>query len=242
MTHSLHHKPFILTDFSDKPVVRPKPEEPVQQEAQPPVAPQEKPKPKAPVKPTFSEEELLAAQKEAEELGRMKGEMAAKREWDQEVLKREEAVRESNDRVAEVLSGLMTRIDEELAAQEKARVRQRGDLSGIVMMIARKLSGAALDSQPLGAVEGMVNDCMVMLAGEARLAIRVHEALAEPLKAHLEKMPREGQEVEVLVDAQMQPGDCQIQWPGGKAERDQEELWKEMEGIVQRALSPPDKD
>lgn len=210
--------------------MRQKPELQKAQEAQPQPAEVPQAEPEAPPPPSFSEEELLAAQQEAEKLGRQKGYEDAKREWDEAAIAREA-------QIIALLEGLTTHMDAELAEQVRHRNALRGDMSGIVLMIARKLVAGALDSQPVGAVEPMVNECLALLAGEGKLTLAVHEGLVEAMQQYLARIPREGQPVEVVADARMQPGDCRIQWPGGKAERSQEALWSEMEKIVERALS-----
>lgn len=220
----LHYRPFVFPEFSD---AAPPPAAQAGAEPEADLPPAE---PEAPPAPSFGEEELLAARREAEELGRQKGYEDAKREWDEKAIARE-------TQIMALLEGLAARLDGELAEQERHRNALRGDMAGIVLMIARKLVAGALDTQPLGAVEPMVDDCLALLAGEGRLGITVHDTLVEPLTAYLAAQPREGQVIEVLADPRMQPGDCRIQWPGGKAERSQEALWSEMEKIVSRALS-----
>lgn len=217
-SHQLRHKPFVFRDFAarEEPPA-PLPPNPVE-ELPPPV-------------PGFSEEELLAAQKEAEAIGRAKGYEDAKREWDEMAVVRE-------TQIIALLESLMGRMDSELEANRAAQDSMRGDMANIVLMIARKLAGNALDSQPLGAVEAMVDECLMMLAGEAKLSIAVATELEGPLRQWLERLPRvDRPTVDVVVDARMQPGDCRIQWPGGKAERNQDVLWKEMEAIVIRTMA-----
>ena len=214
------HKPFVFQDFA-----RAVPQvEPERDEQQPDaVAPES-------AAPGFSEEQLQAARAEGEAAGREKGRAEAREE--QAAL-----VTAQNAQVLATLESLLARVDEEVAAYEAMREVLRGEMAGIVLAIARKLAGNALEAQPLGAVEGMVNECMTMLAGESRLSIAVCAELEAPLKEYLVQLRRDGQVMEVVADRKMQPGDCRIQWPGGKASRQQEELDKEIEGIVTRALS-----
>lgn len=225
-SQGLNYKPFVFQEFSDAaPAAAQKTAE---QRVAMPVEPQE------PVAPSFSEEELQAAQKEAEVIGRRKGYEDAKREWDEKTLAHE-------TQLIALLEGLTAQMDAELATQEKQRQNQRADMANIVLMIARKLVANALDSQPIGSVEPMINDCLAMLAGEGKLTILVSAELQQPLVEWLGRVHRQGQVIEVVADPQMQVGDCRIEWPGGKAERSQDALWKEMEKIVERALSSPTK-
>lgn len=214
----LQHKPFVFRDFAEREAPPAPP---------PPNLVEELPLPT----PGFSEEELLAAQKEAEAIGRQKGYEDAKREWDEMVIARE-------TQVIALLESLLGRMEGELEANRTAQNAMRSDMADIVLTIARKLAGNALDAQPLGAVESMVDECLSMLAGEAKLSIVVAKELEEPVRAWLERLPRmDRPAIDVVADARMQPGDCRIQWPGGKAERDQEALLSEIEAIVTRTLS-----
>jgi flagellar assembly protein FliH len=229
MIDKLHHKPFVFQNFSDAEPLQEKSTSFIQEQAPKlPVEPQE------PVAPSFSEEELQAAQREAEVIGRQKGYEDAKREWDERALAREA-------QIIGLLENLTNRLEGEITQQQKQRASQQADMANIVLMIARKLVNNALDTQPINSVEPIVRECLAMLPGEAKLSIAVSEQLKEPLCAYLKMASHEGQTIEVIADPQMQAGDCRIQWPGGKAERQQEALWNEMENIVKRALAPSEK-
>lgn len=218
MQPQLQHKPFVFRDFAAR-------EEP------PPPPPPNPVDELPPPAPGFNEEELLAAQKEAEAMGRAKGREDAKREWDEMAIARE-------TQIIALLESLLGRMEAELQSNRTTQDAMRGDMANIVLMIARKLVGNALDAQPLGAVETMVDECLTMLAGEAKLSIAVAKELEEPLRAWMERLPRMDRPViDVIGDVRMQPGDCRIQWPGGKAERNQEALMKEMEAIVMRTMT-----
>jgi flagellar assembly protein FliH len=178
----------------------------------------------------FSEEEMLAAQKEAEAIGHKKGRAEALAEQDA-------AAAAQQAQIASLLESLLVRIDAEVQTAHEAQEALKGQMAGIVMQLARKLAGKALETTPEAAVLPMIDECMAMLAGQARLSIVVAEEVAEPLQKHMAALQHQGQAIDVLADKAMQVGDCRIQWPGGKAERSQQELLNELEGIVQRALS-----
>lgn len=227
MTQGLQHTPFVLPEFSDSVPAGREAHDFVPNKA---TKDEPAPEPQAPPPPSFSEEELQAAQREAQEIGRLKGIEEAKNEWNEQAAQREA-------QLIALLEGLAARMDAEVQANQAQRTNQRSDMANIVLMIAGKLVGSALQTQPLGAIESTINECLSMLAGEARLSIVVSADLEAPLKEHLARQHRE-QVIEVIADPAMQIGDCRIQWPGGKAERDQEALWQEMERIVTRALAP----
>lgn len=219
------HKPFVFEDFAHARPARSAREEFEASSKEPAPAVEE-------VAPTgFSEEELLAAQKEAEEIGRQKGRAEMQKEQDA-------ATAQQNAQILALLEGVSARLDSEIAEQNAARESLRGDVAEIVLAIADKLAGHNLESNPLGAVERMVNECLTMLAGEARLSIAVCPALKDPLERHLAQLHSESgeQALDVVADEAMQAGDCRIQWPGGKATRSQAELRREIEEIVERAF------
>ncbi|MCH2547958.1 MAG: hypothetical protein MK052_10170 [Alphaproteobacteria bacterium] len=224
VSQGFHHKPYELQDFTNSVAPREQPEKPATPKDE--VAPQE------PVAITFSEDELKAAQKEAIEMGRKKGYAAAKQEA-------EEAAQAHDVQIMALLEGLMGRIDAQIEEQNQQREGLRRDLANIVIMVSRKLVGNAIDTQPLDSIEPMVNECLTMLVGEPHLNITVSEALQAPLEKYIGRLQRQGQVIEVVTDPQMQVGDCKIEWTGGKAERDQDDLWKSIERIVTRAISLP---
>lgn len=226
-TQGFSYQPFVFEDFS-----RPAPKtQPVDEESVPEVqAPAAEP-----VKAGYSEEELQAACAEAEARGRAQGLEQARAEHEAG-----DAAR--NAGILTLLEGLAARMDEEVSAFAAARESMRAEMAKVVLLMARKLAGNALDAQPLGAVEGMVTECLTMLAGEPRLSIAVCPQLEEPLRGFVAQVQREGQVVTVTADPALQPGDCRIQWPGGKAHRDQEELRRDIEGIIERALSVRSSD
>lgn len=225
-SHGFMHRPFPLPDFSSGIAADTAPRQGDEK-------PEAEPAPAQPEEPEvmrFSEEEMQAACKEAEEMGRQKGLAEAKQAQDAEQAAQ-------NAQIAALLDSLNARMGEEVAAYENLRESLRSEMAGIVLLVARKLAGNALDTQPLGAVEGMINDCLTMMAGETRLAITVAEPLKAPLEQHLATLHTNGPVLEVRGSAAMQPGDCRIEWPGGKAERNQEKLREEMEAIIKRALT-----
>lgn len=221
------HRPFVFEDFTHTRPARAalKEEfEPTEAELAAQTALEEE------VAAGFSEEELLAAQKEAEEIGRQKGRAEMQQEHDA-------AAAQQNAQILALLQTLTERLDAEVAEQNNAREALRGEMAEIVLAIAEKLSGRNLETHPLGMVEAMVNECLIMLAGEARLSIAVCPALKEPLERHLATLEQGGEQVlEVVGDVSLQSGDCRIQWPGGKAARSQAELRREIEEIVERAF------
>jgi len=183
--------------------------------------------------PAISEEELAAIRQEAYEQGRADGRRDAEAMIDI-------GSQQLTQQLQATFVALNAKLDVELAAVAEAAKQQRKEVGTLVLLLARKLAGNALTAQPLGAVEPMISECLNMLGGENTLRVSITPSLVEPLKAYLAEHRRTGQELVVEADPKLQVGDCRILWPGGKAERNHEAIWREIEKIVTRSMSPQD--
>lgn len=223
----LHYRPLNLQNFSEPTpeVLRARAEEEKRKSAPP-----------EPEVPSFSEEELLAAQKEAEALGFEKGKAQGIREAESANAKREE-------QLTAAVQALTARLEEELAQQRQQHETQQEDVAVLIRSAVRKLTGTALDQLPLAPIEPMISECLTMLAGEARIEIYVAADLAPLLEEKLATRPAgDRQVVKVMPDAALQVGDCRVEWPSGKAERNHEALWAEIDGIISRASGGKSSD
>lgn len=140
----------------------------------------------------------------------------------------------------------MARIEEQVAhliSQYDALVaEQSGELSELVLMIARKIAGDALDANAAGAVAGLVNRCLPIVYGKPRVTIELEPAMQvaveASLRAQLEKAGFEGV-IEFRAIAGMEPSDVRIDWGNGAAQRNTASIWQEIEALLQQVpLSP----
>lgn len=235
MSGRFEYKPFTLKDFST-PESKIAPEDafvPAFPSAVTSAEPVEEVVEVVEAEPAISEEELAAIKQEAYERGRADGRRDAEATFDA-------GAQQLRQELQATFAALNERLDVELTAAAEAAQRQRKEVGTLVLLLARKLAGNALTAQPLGAVEPMISECLNMLVGENTLRVSVASSVVEPLKAYLAEHRRTGQELVVEADAKLQVGDCRILWPGGKAERNHEAVWREIEKIVTRSMSPQD--
>lgn len=183
-----------------------------------------------PQAPVFSEEELAKAREEGRREGYIQGKVDAETAFNH-------ALREQQQSLALLVSDLMSRIDVEVGHIQQMHEQQRKEVGTLVLLLAKKLVGNALTSQPLGALEPTIAECMTLLQGQAHVSIAVEPALVETVRSYVAVHAREGRMVEVIADDKLSSGDCRIQWPGGKAERNQGALWREAERIIARTMS-----
>lgn len=180
-----------------------------------------------PPAPTFSEEDLAAARETAFAEGKAAG-IA-------------EAEASQTRRLADGIDVLLPQfagLTEELAQLDAARHR---DSLEAAMTVVRKLFPRLARDHGLAEMQAVVDDCLERLRDEPRLMIRSADqdldALKERIEASAAQCGFEGKLV-FLVDERIPAGDLRIEWADGGAERDMAGLWKEIDGVIARALAP----
>lgn len=217
-----HCKPFQLKDFAQMEEERRLAELAVMQAIE---------AAKTPIVPTFSEAEIMAAKQQGFADGFSQGHAKGRAEID-----REQEVRELQ--LTQVLQMVAQGLGNEIGVFRKHQAAHVKYSADVVLMVARKLAGQALESQPLAAIEGMVSECIEMLMGKAQVTLVVHPDLSELLQNYLTTHVPVTEKMKLIIvgDAKLAKGDCRIEWPGGAAERHTEALWQEMETVIKRAF------
>jgi flagellar assembly protein FliH len=159
-------------------------------------------------KPQFTEADLAAARGEGQQAGFAMG--------------REQAMRETARRVADALEAAaeaLARID---VAQARMVGEIRADAARLALAIAAKLAPALIARRPLEEIEAVISDCLAQLPAEPRVAVRVAEALVEPLAERIDGIVRRtgfSGAVVLLGEPELAPGDARVEWADGGAER-----------------------
>ena len=179
-----------------------------------------------PPPPTYSEEELEAARQSAFAEGKAAGFAEA-----------EEA---QSRRIAEMIAALPQHL-QSLAAEIEAQVdtRRRSTLEAAITVV-RKLFPRLARDNGLDEVCAVVDSCLERLRDEPRLVIRCADADLDALKERIEaSVQRSGFEGKLvfLADEAIASGDMRVEWADGGAERNQADLWKEIDAIIARALA-----
>lgn len=189
----------------------------------------------APPPPVFGEADMEHARDAAKKMGYAEGFEAGIAQANTE------AVGTARD-----LAHHMARIEEQLArllAQYNELVTQQSaEISELVLMIARKVAGDALDANAARSVAELVNRCLPVVYGKPRVMIDLEPAMLvavqDSLRAQLEKAGFEGT-IEFRSVEGMEPSDVRIDWGNGAANRNTAVIWQEIEALLQQVpLSP----
>ncbi|MDJ0607960.1 MAG: FliH/SctL family protein [Kiloniellales bacterium] len=175
--------------------------------------------------PSFGVEELA----EAERKGYAAGEAAG----------RAEALAGAEQSAAAALSAIeqqLSRLGEDAA--QSARQREERAIR-VAVSVVRKLFPSMAAQGGLAEIEGLVEHCLASLEDEPRVVVRVPDAQLDALKARLDGIAAgcgfEGRIV-LLSEAGLGPADARVEWADGGAEHDSQELWAEIDEVLDRAL------
>lgn len=181
-------------------------------------------------KPTFTQEQIDAAQKEGYEQGVAAG---------------KKAVLESQQQYTNLL---LTEINDKLLDLHKASREiwqgQLHEMHQVALVIARKIMPRYIERFGLEEVEAIVEKVIRDMSREPRLVIRVGEAQFDDARERINKIAEgkayEGKVV-ILGDAELGPSDCRIEWADGGIERDVRTLWDEIDRVLSEVQTPETK-
>jgi flagellar assembly protein FliH len=200
--------------------------------------------PPPPPPPTYSESELEAARARAFEEGRAAGAREERQTLNQESADREAALINASNKIEQVLIALGVEQQNFLKAQTQVLTR-------LAMTVAHKVAGRALSQNPLIEIEGMISTALQQLGSKMPLQVFVHPGLVHFMESvYAEKavyLPSGAMHISFHGDTAITHlDDCRVQWPNGMLSRSQNEIWEQIETILQAfdpvaatAVAPP---
>ncbi|MEZ5788072.1 MAG: FliH/SctL family protein [Xanthobacteraceae bacterium] len=168
-----------------------------------------------------------AALAEAEARGRQAGLVAAEAQ---------ERTRAERQRAAafDRISAALTRLAGELPALAGRLETESVD---VAIAVARQLAPALIAREPLAEVSALVAACLRELTAAPHVVIRLNEALYPTARERLAELARacgfDGRLV-VLGEADIAPGDCQIEWADGGVIRERAAIEAAIAETVER--------
>lgn len=189
----------------------------------------------APPPPVFHEADMEHAREAAKKIGYAEGFEAGIAQANTEAQGTARDLAQHMARIEQRVASLVAQYDALIAEQSS-------ELSQLVLMIARKVAGDALDANAANAVAGLVNRCLPIIYGKPRVTLELEPAMlggVEPLlRAQLEKSGFEGS-IEFRAVEGMDPSDVRVDWGNGAASRTTASIWQEIEALLQQVpLSP----
>ena len=182
-------------------------------------APAEPPKPE--IKLEFTQAQLDAAREE----GYIQGHSTALEEAG---TSREHYVADAINLIAQNLA----KLDENQRAANDALAN---DAMRMAYGVISKLLPEFSRQNALENVEGFIRQILPVAVGEPRLLIRAHEMIANELDERLKDVFARASfqgHYSVVVDYELQPGDCRVEWDGGGADRDEARIWHNIREVI----------
>ena len=180
-----------------------------------------------PAKPKFGEEDL--------EKARTEGFAAGKESGRQEVM---QSIEQQISTALNAISGQLTGLSQ---AQVQASERQACSAVEAALTVMRKMFPHLAGRHGLAEIESVVCDCLERLRTEPRIVIRVADSLLDQVEQRVSQLAaRAGFDGKIVFLSQegLHPGDIQVEWADGGAERDSDRLWHEIDQIIARTIGP----
>jgi flagellar assembly protein FliH len=189
--------------------------------------------PPPPPTPTFSEDELKSAERDAYQRGFLDGIKDGMAQAQNEQADAERVLMERLENFAENISPIFERY--------KAHCLQlKQNMPPLALAIARKVAGEAITNDHQEILQKAVQHCMETMISEPNVIITINEKLAHHLSNKLQKLNGKvpsTAHIEVIASEQMPFGDYYIEWKNGSLERSTEKLWQQMEKAINNMLS-----
>lgn len=176
--------------------------------------------------PTFSVEEMEAAKTQAHTLGRQEG-MA-------------DAMAGIEQQMARTLDAVFSRVPKVFEEHAAWTQTMEGDALRLAHTLMRKLAPELVREHELPEVEHVIREAFGFLTEQPKVMIRVAAELEEALSDKVDLMAsRVGYEGQVVLvgDPELAIDDCRVSWQAGAVERALEDIWGQVDEIVDRGLT-----
>jgi flagellar assembly protein FliH len=178
-----------------------------------------------PPEPTFSKEELEAAR----EAGYADGHSAGL----------QEASTSLEARTAQLVAEIGERLPPLSDEQAQANDRLMCNGARVATTIARKILPSYTAKHGTDELATLVTQCLETLINEPRIHVRVASEQVEPITRHLETaVSASGFDGRFLVEADdtMGPSDCKLTWLSGGLERNEADIWRNIDAAIAEYL------
>jgi flagellar assembly protein FliH len=120
--------------------------------------------------------------------------------------------------------------------QQRAANAELADLAmRMVYGITQKLLPPFAHAHAVDSIEHFVRATLPIAVGEPKILVRAHEMIAAELTERLKDVFARASflgSYSVIVDYELQPGDCRLEWDGGGADRSEARIWRDIREVV----------
>lgn len=167
---------------------------------------------------------------------------------------RTQGVEEATAQAESLAAAALARIEARLAevAPQIATVIDgvKRDAVAAAMAALRKLVPRLAKEGDLADIEQVVTSCLAAVLEEPRVVVRVNDSTLDLIKERVADIAAKAGydgKVVLVVDDNLGPGDCRVEWADGGAERDTGWMWKQIDGVVERffaglSVAPPGRE
>ncbi len=148
-----------------------------------------------------------------------------------------EAANDAAARTAAATQAIAARFGELFAQLDQHHDESTQTAVGAAVAMTRKLLPALSRSAAGGEIEALIRDCLSRLHNEPKILVRLHESMVEHFRERLETMANDAGfsgRVVVVAEPRIAPGDARIEWADGGVERNTDQVWQEIEAIIER--------
>lgn len=175
--------------------------------------------------PTFSEEEVQKAREEGVQTGR------------------DEALKDLEGSLQKKLSDTMTTMEQRLVEILDQQIEQKDErtrnAAAVASVIVRKIFPSLNMEKAMDEINHMIEQALSKTSGKTKMMFYVSDKIKNDVESKITDISAlSGREIEfkVIGNPDTQLGDCRIEWSGGGLVRDQNQMWREIDEIIERNL------
>jgi len=191
--------------------------------------PSGKVKEEAHLPPTFNEEQLKMAEREAHQKGFLEGEQEGRKQAESEQAMIDRKLSETLEKFATSLQPLFENYSKMAVALQQQSPK-------MALAISRKVAGHALAQNAQAVIDELATRACQTMMEEPKLTITVHDSLADALTKKLEQLATRLQSATNIIvqrDANIPATDCRIEWSQGVMERQTTQIWQQVEKMIE---------
>ena len=189
--------------------------------------------PEAPPPPTFSEEELKVAQRDAYQRGFLEGTKDGHSQAQSEHSEVERILMEG-------LENFVKNIAPVFAQYNNHCQQLKQNMPVLALAIARKVAGDALSNDSQAVIEAAARKYSEAMINEPQITVTINSRLADTLSDKLKRLSlreKSAAHISVIADTDIAISDYRIEWKNGSLERSTEKLWQLMDKSIGNMLA-----